>query len=66
MESQSPEHCLRVNKQDLSAIAVNSIVDAERMFGKNSEDFLENVQTKKDESQVRASSTLIVPIVALT
>jgi hypothetical protein len=26
---------------------VNSIVDAERMFGKNSEDFLENVQTKK-------------------
>lgn len=47
MEPQSPEHCLRVNKQDLSAIAVYSIVDAERMFGKNSEDFFGKCSNKK-------------------
>jgi hypothetical protein len=31
---------------DLSAIAVDLILDAERMFGKNSEDFLEKAEKK--------------------
>jgi hypothetical protein len=41
-ESERENSCL-----DLSAIAVGSLLDAERMFGKNSEDFLEEVQKKK-------------------
>jgi hypothetical protein len=36
----------RNTRLDLSAIAVDLILDAERMFGRNSEDFLEKAQRR--------------------